>query len=790
MNIAKLVGVLLVITLLAGCGGEDARKAKYYEKGKSYFEQGDYDKAKVELKNVLQIDPKFADAHYLFGELEEKRKNLRGAYIHFYKAAELDESNLDARNKLARLYLLSGNFDKAQEELDKIKAKDPQSPHINMLELLIAARKGETDKAIDIANSILSTDKKQADAIFILSNLYLKKDDFDNAIKVLSDGVKNNPDNIALRLQLGGIYAMQKDYSAAEKMLKQIISLKPDDFGFRQRLAKFYINIKDYDKAEKALRDAVSLNPEDTSRKLMLVEFLAKYRNVKSAEEELLAAIKSYPDAFDLRFAQAKLYEKVKPEQVDSIYKGIIDMDGLGPDGLKARVSLAKNSFEKKEYGKVMEYVEEVLKENPKDAQALILKGKVALAKDDLITAIAAFRAVIKDQPELVEASRLLAVAHMRNNEPELAKETLIRNIELAESNPETYLNYAQYLIGYKSYEDANKEIDKALKIAPANIEALKMKLNVASLLKDKEMIVSTIDAIKKYHPNDAIGFQKSGNFNLAMKKYDEAIRDYEKALSLSGKLLPDLASITKVYLAKKDHASAIRRLEKEMNARPKNPIPLELLGEVYLDKGNYDKAKKYITKAIDLNPKWSLPYSSLANVYLKKGDTTSAISTYQSALKAIPDDVSLLARLAQIYERKRDFDKAAELYERILAIKPGDSLASNNLAAILSDIRGDAESLEKAKELAKKFEKSNQPGFLDTLGWIYVKTGDYEKAVEILSKVVDSQPQIALFQYHLGMAYYRQGNNAKAKLHFGKALESGQEFKGKDEVEKIMSEI
>lgn len=788
-NIVNLIGILLLI-MLVGCGGEEARKAKYYEKGKSYYEQGDYDKAKVELKNVLQIDPKFADAHYLFGEVEEKNKNIRGAYGHYYKAAELDDSNLDARNKLARLYLLSGNLEKAQEKLDEIVAKNPQSPHVKMLELLISARKGEVDKAISIAKSLIEKNKHQTDAIFVLSNLYLKKNDFERAISTLKEGVKDNSDVVSLRLQLGGIYAMKKDYAHAEKVLKEIIALEPGNLGYRQRLAKFYINMKEYKKAEAALRDTVRLDPEDESRKLMLVEFLARHKSIKNAEAELLAAIKDHPDAFSLKFAQAKLYEKIKPEQVESIYNGIIELSGLGPEGLKARVALAQIAMMKKDYEKAGQYVSEVLEENSRDLQALLIKGKIALASKDPVSAIAAFRSIIKDQPDMIEASQFLAIAHMVNKEPELAKEVLRQSIESAGANPKAYLNYAQYLITQKNYDDANLEIDKALKVSPANLDALQMKLNISSLLKNKDVIASTIELIKKYHPTKAVGYQKSGDFNLALKNYDKAISDYEKAFEVSGKMLPALASIIKINLSTRDYVSAISRLEKIVKEQPKNAIPMELLGEVYLAKKDFPQAEKYIKEAIRLNPGWSLPYNSLANIYLAKSDIPAAIKTYESALAIIPDDTSIYARLAQIYERTKKYNKAINMYEHILQIKPDDALASNNLAAILSDIRGDAASLQRAKELAIKFEASSQPGFLDTLGWIYYKTEEYPKAIELLSKVVDKQPKIALFQYHLGMIYYKSGDKENAKIHLRKALDSEQKFKGRSEAENILKQL
>ena len=41
---------------------------------------------------------------------------------------------------------------------------------------------------------------------------------------------------------------------------------------------------------------------------------------------------------------------------------------------------------------------------------------------------------------------------------------------------------------------------------------------------------------------------------------------------------------------------------------------------------------------------------------------------------------------------------------------------------------------------------------------------GDFAKAVEVLEGVVNAQPKVAIFHYHLGMAYAKAGNKAKAK--------------------------
>jgi len=74
---------------------------------------------------------------------------------------------------------------------------------------------------------------------------------------------------------------------------------------------------------------------------------------------------------------------------------------------------------------------------------------------------------------------------------------------------------------------------------------------------------------------------------------------------------------------------------------------------------------------------------------------------------------------------------------------------------------------------LAKRFENSNNPPFLDTLGWLYFKRGDYDQAVPLLRRAHDQMPTAPNFQYHLGAALLKSGQAGEGKTLLRRALES-----------------
>jgi len=54
--------IIALAVALISCGGPEEKKAKFFNRARALFDKGDFVKARLELKNALQIDPEYADS--------------------------------------------------------------------------------------------------------------------------------------------------------------------------------------------------------------------------------------------------------------------------------------------------------------------------------------------------------------------------------------------------------------------------------------------------------------------------------------------------------------------------------------------------------------------------------------------------------------------------------------------------------------------------------------------------------------------------------------------------------
>ena len=319
----KKTAAIAIITLLTlsftfACEGPEEKKMSFFEKGKALYEKGDYVKARLELKNAVQIDPNFAQGYYYLGLLEMKDRNYRQAFGFYSKAIELDPQLLDAQLEVGRLYLASRASDKALEKAELVLAADPENVTAAALKASVLMREKKDAEARQILNGLLDKGVTEPDVYLLLALDAVQQNDAAGAVSILEKGAAANPKSVAIYAFLARVHATNKNNSEAEAAMQKIIDIEPDNAAHRFSMANLLWQANQRAKADKVIAEIITGDPGNEENRLNAARFYVSQKHVENAEKILQEGIKTVPTSFQLRFALAELYlQRNQPDEAE-----------------------------------------------------------------------------------------------------------------------------------------------------------------------------------------------------------------------------------------------------------------------------------------------------------------------------------------------------------------------------------------------------------------------------------------------------------------------------------------
>lgn len=786
------VAAAAALLLLVACSSAETRLREHLQLADKYYEQADYQKARLEYQNALKIDEKNADAHYRLGKTMEQLQDVRSVVANYGRAVELDPKHVDARVHLAYVYLAVKAKDEARRLDDEGLALNPEHPELIALRGNIRLMEGDTAGALADGEAALARDAASIQAARLLAFLYARQGQQDKAIVMLRQGVERNPDSIPLQVILVNAYVEHGDNDAALGLYRKLIERQPENLNHRLQLARFHVRLKQSDEAEQVLRDAVRAIPASIPAKAALVDFLYDVRGQDRAEQELLGIIESDPKELQLRSALASLYEKEREfDKARVVYQTVIDLDPKGDEGVKSRTRLARLLYGEGKRDDAANLLLAALKISPNDIEALTFRGQTALERGDAASAIADFRSVLKEQPDSVPLLRLLARAHATNNEAALARDEMRKAVELDAGNPQLRLEMAQLDLQAGDGASAREQLARVLAAAPNQPEALAAVFRLSLAEKDLKAAHEYAGRFKAAYPGNALGYYFAGQAYQAENRLAQSEQEYETALAKSSPAeIQPLAGLVAVHLLRGERDKALARVERALATAPKIPLLYNMKGELLLGGKQFDAAQAVFGQAIELDPKFAPAYRNLVLASLAKGDKDGAVAVYRKGMASNPGNPVLLTQLASLYEGLGRFDEAIGLYRETLQNEPGSLMAVNNLAMLLASYRDDKDSLDEAGRLAARLANLDNPNYLDTIGWVNYKRGDVATAISVLEQAVAKAPDSPILLYHLGKVYHVKGDNVQARVNLEKALQRPEPFSGKDDARAILTAL
>lgn len=178
--------------------------------------------------------------------------------------------------------------------------------------------------------------------------------------------------------------------------------------------------------------------------------------------------------------------------------------------------------------------------------------------------------------------------------------------------------------------------------------------------------------------------------------------------------------------------------------------------------------------------------------IVLAKSDKLDAAEKgLQDAVAKHPKAWNLKILLATFYEQTGQAKSAISVYEGLIKDMPEHPLVYNNLAYLYTEYYDDKEHLAQAKDLVER-ALSKSPGdvsILDTQAWILFKSGEPEKALEVID-TVDANVQNPTLLYHKGVVLIALGEKEKARIALQQALEDENVFPEREKAQKLLSDL
>ncbi len=788
----KLLVTVLVSTLfLAACGDGADRQEKYLERAQRYFAEENFDKARIDAQNVLQINPKNVEARQILGDISFQNGDIRKAYGMYLSILEESPDHVGANTALAKTYIAVRSYEQALEHVNTVLAVEPENAKVLGYKALTLAGLEMIPEAEEIAEQALALDPGVTEAIGVTVQKYYNAKQPELALPILDRGIEANPDEPRISTMKITLLESMGKTDEVEAELLRLVERFPEEQDYVTTLSRFYIQQSRIDDAEKALEDFIKVDPENADAKLALIAFKLRHRS----KEEAIALVEGYMEAEPSRseyytaLAQLHLFTGDRDQAV-GILEDAIDSDPRSVGAIEARNLLVGIYLQDGEVDTAKKILEEVLDIEPENAPALLARARLSLASVQIREGIADLRVILKNDPESTEALKLLAQAQEYNGSTDLALDNYKKLMTIEKPDLDVLAGAARLSIQAEQYQEAENYIRQALEEDADNAGLVTNLIRLLVIKEDWDSATAFANRLIESEDSAALGHYLQSGLELRQEKFDSAIGSLEKSLAAEPKAIESLTALAQLKFEKESPEKAIAFVGEHCEANSDMSACYHILGTLHARTGDFDAAETSLQQAIALNDQQLVSYRQLGKVYGAKQELDKVEATVRQGIEATGNE-GLKFDLANFFYQIERYEDAADVYIDMIEQNQDALSAKNNLAMLYAEFLNSEENMQRAQSLISDLQDSENPAYLDTVGWVLYLSGEYGRAVTYLQAAVDKVGSSPLLQYHLGMALYKNGDLERAKEHLTLAVADEEtRYAGFDEAKETLAKI
>jgi len=735
--LAALFVSVALLSILTGCSRDPkVRREKFLTGGERSFEKGDYQTASIQFRRAIQIDPRFAEAHYRLALTDLRLRQWQDAYRSLQKSLETDPNYVPARLELASLEFAARQTARARQDIELALAKEPSNLQAHLL----------------------------------LGQIALSEKDYDRALREFETAQQIAPKNPTPWVQGADTYVLMRKYPEAQQAFQRAIDVDASYISAYLDFAQAYRLQGDSRSELGVLQEAIQRNPKQAAPYLavgaayvrlgqsgQLPTLFSSLRSAAGDDPTVLLAIGEFYFATgDAPRAKANLNDALAKDKKNKIIR-------------KRLIELELNQHE---WDQAESLNGELLKADPKDPEARLFQARLQFVREAKAQAITTLEQLVHDSPEMALPRFYLGLAYANQGEAARAKTALNDTLRQDPNFIWAYVGLAELHAQQGNPKLALEFANQALAHNPSFVPAILLQSNAYMQLGDFGTAVAKLQALAALQPKNTAVLERLAVAAINQKQYAAAEQRLEQALQLQPEYVPAMMDLVQLYgMEKRTIDQIIGRVQQQIERSPEQSSFYEIMGDAYVAKGDSGKARQAFENALKLNSDATGARVQVARLDASEGKLPEAIQNVQKLLENHPDFLAGYLLLGSFYERTDDIAKAEQAYQDALQRNGDFAPALNNLAWLYCENGGN---LDMALTFAQraKAKLPTEPSVSDTLAWIQYRKGLYTSASVLLRDATRQSPQNATYQYHLGMALWKSGKPVEAKATLQRALE------------------
>ncbi|WP_263053615.1 tetratricopeptide repeat protein [Oscillatoria nigro-viridis] len=625
------------------------------------------------------------------GNWLKDRGDLGGAIENYQKALEFNPEDAEVHKKLAEVYALQGEFEKAIASCNLAIKFKPNfaAAYLTMGNALHSQNKLEM--AIQAYLQALEIQPEFAEASANLGSMYYKLGELEQAANYYQKALAINPQLSSVNLMLGSVLQQQEKLDAAIACYQKVLQQQPGDASAAEKLSSLL--------AQK--------QRQTTDSNFIELE-------TESGAAQPVSVNKD--EGYGLQPSSINLPPAPTTETLNTPF--------TNPAELSEQVT----SLNVPDSGQVANF-EEVEPYN-KLAEQFLVQGKIK-------EAIAACQQALKIRPDFIYAYVTLGNALQAEGKTEAAIRSYSQALVLQPNFAEVRANIGSMYFKMGRLEEAIAHYQQAIALSPDLAGA---HWNLGKVYHQHGNIEAAIACFKRTSELNPQLVGADFHFNLGNRlfsqgKRDEAIECYEKAIAIKPDWAEAYGNIGSARSQQGNLEAAIAYYQKAVALKPHLEVLHFNIANSFLQQNKYDEAITNYQNTLKIKPDWPEVHANLGNCFSMQGRLEEALASYQQALGLKPNWAEVYCRMGHIQKQDKPLEAIAN-FEKAIECNPNFSEAYQQLCDLLSH----STNLAGARSVADKYCENcgeNAPVMSATAYvFSYLQSGVSKQAIQKLEEI------------------------------------------------------